>query len=309
MKTSAECFPCFLRQSLQVARICGCSPEVQVRAVKKLAAVIAQLDPALSPPANAEQVYRILAEITGCDDPYRHAKKASNEQALQVVSELRREIGSSAEELSMAIRFAIAGNIIDYGAFQTFDIDRALENSRKQVPAVDHRTSLIDRIDSLRPDAHILYLADNCGEIVYDSLLIEYLFRRGFTLTVAVKDGPIINDALREDALVAGIDRYARIISNGSRCPGTVLTDCSPEFSQEFASADLIIAKGQGNFESLSEADREIFFLLTIKCPVAARHMAKLAGVDESLLPGKGEMAVFHSAQNKENGECNEDTH
>jgi len=309
MKTAAECFPCFLRQSLQVARICGCSPEVQVRTVRKLAAVVAGLDPALSPPANAQQVYRALAEITGCDDPYRQVKKASNEQALQVVSSLRREIEGSADELSMAIRFAIAGNIIDYGAFQTFDIDRALANSRKQMPAVDHRTSLIDRIGSLWPGAHILYLADNCGEIVYDSLLIEYLFRRGFTLTVAVKDGPIINDALREDAIVAGLDRYARIISNGSRCPGTVLVDCSPEFRQVFATADLIIAKGQGNFESLSEVEREIYFLLTVKCPVAARHMAKLAGMDEACLPGKGEMAVFYSAQNKENGECNEDTH
>ena len=126
---------------------------------------------------------------------------------------------------------------------------------------------------------------------------------------MAVKDGPIINDALREDALAAGLDRYARIISNGSRCPGTVLADCSPEFRQVFANADLIIAKGQGNFESLSEVDREIYFLLTVKCPVAARHMAQLAGMDEARLPGKGEMAVFHSAQNKENGECNEDTH
>lgn len=309
MKTSAECFPCFLRQSLQVARICGCSAELQMRTVKKLAAVVAGLDPALSPPANAKQVYRALAEITGCDDPYRQEKQLSNEQALRVLPALRREIAGTAQELAMAIRFAIAGNIIDYGAFQSFDIDRALDNSRQGLPVVDHSRSLIDRLDSLQPGAHILYLADNCGEIVYDRLLIECLFRRGFSLTVAVKDGPIINDALREDALVAGLDRYARIISNGSRCPGTVLTDCSPEFRQIFATANLIIAKGQGNFESLSEVDREIYFLLTVKCPVAARHMAKLAGMNGACLPGKGEMAVFHSAQNKEKGECNEDTH
>lgn len=309
MKTSAECFPCFLRQSLQVARICGCAADVQVRTVKELAAIIAGLDPELSPPANAEQVYRALAEITGCDDPYRQEKQRSNEEALRLLPGLRREIAGAADELAMAIRFAIAGNIIDYGAFASFDIDRALDNCRKEQPVVDHSTALIERIGSLRPGADVLYLADNCGEIVYDSLLIEYLFRRGCNLTVAVKDGPIINDALREDALAAGLDRYARIISNGSRCPGTVLADCSPEFCRVFASADLILVKGQGNFESLSEADREMYFLLTVKCPVAARHLAKLAGVAEESLPGKGEMAVFRAADNKEHGECNEDTH
>lgn len=294
MKTSADCFPCFLRQSLQVARVCGCGPELQVEAVRRIAAVVSGLDPELSPPANARHVYRTLSEVTGCDDPYLQVKKQSNEQALQIVPSLRREIEGQDDEMATAIRFAIAGNIIDYGAYQSINIDRALENSRKQVPAVDHSRLLIDRLDTLRRGARILYLADNCGEIVYDSLLIERLFRRGFSLTVAVKDGPIINDALHEDALAAGLDRYARIVSNGTRCPGTVLAQCSPEFLQLFAAADLVISKGQGNFESLSEVDREIAFLLTIKCPVAARHMAELAGVDAASLPGKGEMAVFY---------------
>ncbi len=297
MKTAAECFPCFLRQALQVSRVCGCGPELQVQTVKRIAAVVAGLDPALSPPANARAVYRALSELTGCADPYLQEKKKSNEQALAIVPALRREIEDSADELQMAIRFAIAGNIIDYGAFQTFDIDQALEDSRKKVPAIDHSRVLLDRIDNLRRGSQVLYLADNCGEIVYDSLLIEYLFRRGYSLTVAVKDGPIINDALHEDALAAGLDRYARIISNGSRCPGTVLGDCSVELREIFSTADLVIAKGQGNFESLSEVDREIFFLLTVKCPVAARHMAELTGEDQALLPGRGEMAVFHSAK------------
>ena len=297
MRTAAECFPCLLRQALQVARVCGCSEEVEVQTVKEIAAIVSGLDPALSPPANARLVYRSLSQVTGCEDPYLQEKRKSNAQALKTLPVLRREIEGSADELTLAIRFAIAGNIIDYGAYQSFDIEQALDNSRRQMPAVDHTRALVDRLDTLRQGSQVLYLADNCGEIIYDSLLIEHLFRRGFILTVAVKDGPIINDALHEDALAAGLDRFARIISNGSRCPGTVLADCSPEFRSVFASADLIIAKGQGNFESLSDADREIFFLLTVKCPVAARHMAALTGMDPALLPGRGEMAVFHSAK------------
>lgn len=309
MKTCAECLPCFLRQSLQVARICGCSPEMQLQVVKRVAAIVSGLDIALSPPANAQEVYRAITDITGCEDPYLAAKKASNEEAMRILPGLRREIGGSVEELSAAICFAIAGNIIDYGAYETFDLDEALRKSRKKLLTVDHSELLVNRIANLKQGANVLYLADNSGEIVYDSLLIDYLFRQGLAVTVAVKDGPIINDALAEDALFAGLGRYARILSNGSRCPGTVLERCSPEFLEVFRNADLIIAKGQGNFESLSEVEREVFFLLTLKCAVAAGHMAELAGIDRARLPGKGEMAVFHLAKRTGNGGCNEDTH
>ncbi|MBU1564448.1 MAG: DUF89 family protein [Proteobacteria bacterium] len=293
MRTEVECLPCFVRQSLQVARIAECSPALQLRVVQKIAAIVASLNVTLSPPANAGQIYRVIAEITGCEDPYRRLKTISNAEAIKIVPALRLEIGASASQLTAALRFAIAGNCIDYGAFASVDIRSALDKSRTKTFAVDHTDHFRDRIAALEKGASVLYLADNSGEIVYDSLLIEYLFQRGFAITIAVKDGPIINDALLEDALAAGLDRFGRIISNGSRCPGTVLDQCSVEFRQIFASADLVISKGQGNFESLSEENREIFFLLMLKCAVAARHMAELAGVDAANLPGQGEMAVY----------------
>jgi uncharacterized protein with ATP-grasp and redox domains len=298
MRTDVECLPCFVRQSLQVARIAGCAHPMQLAVVQKVAALAAVLDVALSPPANAGLLYRAIADITGCEDPYRLLKQTSNSQALQILPALRREIRGSASEFTMAVRFAIAGNIIDYGAFASFDILGALEKCRHHPPVVDHTALLKSRVEKLRPADKVLYLADNSGEIVYDLLLLEYFSRYGSKITVAVKDGPIINDALVEDARAAGLDQVARIISNGTRCPGTVLAQCSEEFRQAFAAADLVISKGQGNFESLSEVDREIFFLLTIKCPVAARHLAERAGVEAALLPGQGEMAVYFSAKN-----------
>ncbi len=295
MKTEIECLPCFVRQSLQVARIAECSPQLQLRVVQKIAAIVANLDVNLSPPANAGQIYRAIAEISGCEDPYRRLKASCNTEALRILPVLRKEIDASASSLSAALRFAIAGNCIDYGAFASVDIFGALNKSRTIPFALDHSSLLDDRIASLKKAATELYLADNSGEIVYDSLLIEYLFRQGFAITIAVKDGPIINDALLEDALAAGLDRFGRIISNGTRCPGTVLDHCSAEFRQIFSSADLVISKGQGNFESLSEVDREIFFLLMLKCAVAARHMAELSGVDAANLPGLNEMVVYCS--------------
>lgn len=295
MRTEVECLPCFVRQALQVARIVECSPEIQLQVVQKIAAIVAGLDVHLSPPANARRIYQTIAEITGCEDPYRHLKITSNGEALHYLPELRREIEASSSQLTTILRFAIAGNSIDYGAFARVDIAAALNKSRNNPFAVDHSAQFGDRLAALKKGASVLYLADNSGEIVYDSLLIEYLFRHDLTITIAVKDGPIINDALMEDALAAGLDRFGRIISNGSRCPGTVLDQCSAEFRQIFASADLVISKGQGNFESLSEVEREVFFLTMLKCRVAANHMAELVGIDPTHLPGEGEMVVYCS--------------
>jgi len=295
MKTKAECFPCLLRQCIQVARISNCSEKNHFRLLQSVSELLACLDETKSPPANAGPIYSRIAQITGCDDPYFDKKKSSMKEALNHLPDLREEIRGSEGELASAIRFAIAGNIIDFGAPRGFDIDTTLARSRTEDLAVDHTGALIDTIESLSRGASVLYLADNCGEIVYDSLLVENLFERGLDITVAVKEGPIINDALLEDGYAAGLNNFGRIITNGTRCPGTVLEECSREFLECFESADLVISKGQGNFESLSQVEREIFFLLTIKCAVAGRHMAKLAGVAVEKLPGKGEMAAYFS--------------
>jgi uncharacterized protein with ATP-grasp and redox domains len=295
MKTQAECLPCLLRQALQVARLNNCSADQQLQILQAVASVIAGLDVSKSPPASAQPIYQKIAEITGCEDPYYQKKITSNEQAIKVVAGLRQEIEGTDHELFSAIRFAIAGNIIDYGAFETFDIEAALERSRIESLVVDDSALLSDAIERLTKESKILYLTDNCGEIVYDGLLLRYLHQLGADITIAVKDGPIINDALVEDALVAGLDKFGRIITNGGRFPGTELEQCSPEFLDIFKKADMVISKGQGNFESLSEVDRDVFFLLTIKCAVAAQHMAQLSGVDDDLLSGNGEMAVYYS--------------
>lgn len=303
MKIHGECFPCLLQQALRTIRLTESSSELEIEILQAVARVIAEIDATQSPPANSRAVYRTIAELTDCEDPYYQIKRTSNARALQILPELRREIRDTEQELLSVVRFAVAGNIIDYGAYETFDIDATLARSRTAVLAVDHFDSFSEALDQLAAGSTILYLADNCGEIVYDALLVEYLHRRGFSLVIAVKEGPIINDALLEDALEAGLDKCGRVISNGGRFPGTELGHCSPEFLEYFTTADLVIAKGQGNFESLSEVDRNIFFLLTIKCPVVAQHLAELAGVAQQRLTGKGELAVYYSRQNTLNND------
>jgi hypothetical protein len=296
MKTSVECLPCFLDQALRVARMQGCDEMLQIEVVQQVAALLPGLDLGRTPPANAMQIYRVIAAATGCSDPYLEVKRDENARALRNLPLLQAEVEQAGEPLRSAIGFAIAGNVIDYGAAGCCDIDGAFDRCREKIFVIDDSRLLLERVGALSPGGKVLYLADNCGEIVYDSLVVELLAKRGLQVTVAVRSGPIINDALLEDALCAGLDKFAHIIGNGTDCPGTPLDCCSQEFRDSFDAADLVISKGQGNFETLSEVEREIFFLLTVKCKVVGRHLVDISGCSCEL-PGNGEMVVLYSGK------------
>lgn len=124
----------------------------------------------------------------------------------------------------------------------------------------------------MREAKTVLYLADNAGEIVFDRVFIEE-FCDNRKVIFAVRDKPAINDALMEDAIFCGIDKVAQVVSSGIDAPGTILKYCLDEFLKIFRQADLIISKGQGNFESLSQEKKPIFFLFMVKCPVIAKEI------------------------------------
>jgi hypothetical protein len=294
VKTALECLPCYLRQALQVARISTDDITLQLRSLRQVAILTTRMDMEKTPPENSVSVYQTIADISGCADPYLEIKKQSNEQALAVLSEFTELVENSKDSLEMAFRLAIGGNIIDYGAMHSFDVDAAMERCLQKGYVIDNSLELLRQLRSFAAGAKILYLADNSGEIVYDSLVVAELFRMGLDVTVVVKSGAIINDALVADALACGMDRHARILENGTTCPGTPLGDCSDELLRAFQGADLIISKGQGNFETLSEVKAEIFFLLTVKCSVVGAHLAEISQTAKDDLPGKGELVLFH---------------
>ncbi len=299
MKTSVDCLACFMDQALRVARISSPNETVHLEVARAVAALLPQMEMSLTPPENSVAVYGTIARVTGCADPYLAIKKASNEQALAILPELIREVEESEVPLIAALHLAIAGNIIDYGAMRSFDVGAVLARARTIPLAIDASRQLFELVCRLPGKSKVLFLADNCGEIVYDLLVIRCLVDMGLEVTVAVKEGPIINDALLADAQACGLDRYARIISNGTSCPGSPLASCSAEFLQAFRGADLILSKGQGNFETLSEAtasqsEADIFFLLTVKCPVVGAHLAQLTGKSVDELPGHGEMVLYY---------------
>lgn len=298
MRTSLDCLPCFAKQALYTARLCTSDPQLQRLIINRVMALLDGLDLSLTPPENSIAIYREISALAGCADPFVTLKRQSNINALQFRPQAKQAIDTGADPLKIACRFAIAGNIIDYGAHHDFDINRTLEECLQKRLHLDDYPRLQEDIHKA---ATILYLGDNCGELVFDGLLIELLQKMGIEVTLALKKGPIINDALVDDAATCGIAGSCRVISNGTDCPGTPLAICSEELRAAFANADLIISKGQGNFETLSEVKAPIYFMLTVKCPVVGTHINELLG--EKVLCGNKEMALIRSPYFAKSGE------
>lgn len=268
MKTHLDCVPCIVRQSLDSARLVTDDEEIHKQLLREVLEATARMDFEQSPPVMAQTIHRRLRELSGQEDPYREAKDRFNRLALELCPKYRPRIEQADDPLEIAVRLAIAGNVIDLGVKSGLEEQEVLDAI--ETCLTDPLSGDVDTLAKAIAEAgSILYLTDNAGEIVFDRLLIEQLPLD--RVVVAVKGGPVINDATYVDAEAAGLTELARVIDNGSDAPGTILEDCSPAFQRLFVEADLVISKGQGNFETLSGSSRPIFFLLRVKCPVVAR--------------------------------------
>lgn len=267
MKTYLDCIPCFFRQALMASRIAGADEKTQKEILNRVSKLIPDLSLKSTPPEIGKIVYQVVSDLTGKDDPFEKFKKESNELALKLYPGLKRKIRGFEDKILAAMKLAAAGNIIDPAPSNSFDIKKEVEKCFKKDFAV---FDYLKFKQALRSAEYILYLGDNAGEIVFDRILIEEL---GKKVIYAVREKPIINDVLIKDARDCGIDKVAKVISSGSDAPGTVLSICSPEFLKIYNRAPLIISKGQGNFEALSEERKPIFFLLKAKCGVAAKNI------------------------------------
>jgi uncharacterized protein with ATP-grasp and redox domains len=270
MKTFHDCLPCFVKQALGSLKRTGASEEQIRQAMRAVFRRLATIDFNATPPVTAAAIYRALRTTVAVPDPYARDKERYNELALKMLPGVRATLQSATDPLLCAIKLSIAANIIDFGKnayLHEKDVLACFESALERT--VD--LSAVARLRRAIEDARgILYLCDNAGEIVFDRLLIEQLPTE--KITACVRGAPVINDATLDDALKAGLDEVVPVIDNGADAPGTVLEDCSPRFRELFSQADLVIAKGQGNFETLSDVSSQcIFFLFQVKCPVIAR--------------------------------------
>ena len=244
MKTYLECVPCIIKQVINTLKISGCSNELGRKVISEVLHKLKNIDYRRSPAANSDIAYTVFKEVTGIKDPYYDLKRKYNRLALDIYPELKKVVDSAKDKLYTAAKIAVAGNVIDFGIdikkADTLDLSMIIRDLKSTQLAVDD----FDKFrESLKNSINILYITDNSGEIVFDKIFIKEL------------------------------DGLAGVIETGNGNIGINMDNSSDAFLKEFKKADLIISKGQGNFETLDKDETNIFFLLKAKCEYIAKEL------------------------------------
>ena len=269
MKLSIECLPCLINQAVRMAKVHLDTEAEQRSLVKKIMLEIAAIGDQASAPYAAQKIQRAFKDALQNQDPYREEKDFYNSEMLKLEGEFWDLVRSAEDRLGVALKLAAAGNIIDFGPGHDLSREKVLEVIH-QTLAKDFPAEAFDALKSdLQAARKLLYLGDNTGEIVFDKIFIRTIKEEYPRLEIdfATRGEAVLNDITEEDAYLVGMDGYARIINNGTDIPGTVLEHCSHSFQKVFNEADLIIAKGQGNFESLYGSGRDnLYYVFLCKC-------------------------------------------
>lgn len=272
MKTYLDCIPCFFEQALRAGRMATDDPELHKRLLDELGSMLGDISLASTPPETGRLIYRLVSRVTGNPDPYQQLKRESTERALALYPAMKKMVSDADDGLLAAIRITIAGNVIDLGPRANYDIDATLRDVMERQFAICDYTAFKQYLASSK---RVLFIGDNAGETVFDRVLIEEMNK---PTVYVVRELAVINDATYDDAVRAGLDSVATIVSSGTDAPGTVLHTCSQEFRQMLDKSDFVIAKGQGNYEALSDYDHPIFYLLIAKCRMIAADIGVSPG-------------------------------
>ncbi|KZX16915.1 hypothetical protein MBCUT_04660 [Methanobrevibacter cuticularis] len=287
MKVYYECGACFLRQAREAMDLATDDVDIKITLMQSIFEYLADnYNTEASSNKVGTDIHRMIKSKTNCEDPYIKEKRLGNQIAMDLLPKFQKILSKDAS-LENYTKIAIIGNILDFGALGLdIDLEALIRNSLKKKLVINETKKLeksLNNVDSL------LYLVDNTGEIVFDKLLIEKLKKEyGVDITVAVKSKPIINDACLEDALSIGLDEIANVVTIGADSVGIIYEYSSPAFQKIFNSHDLVISKGLGNYEGLTELspelqNKDVYCLLSAKCSAIAKDI----GLDE------GDMATF----------------
>ncbi len=274
MKVHAECYQCFIGQAIRSAKFHRSDRYGLLEPVRNVVRVLQDIDVEVPPPLISEDVYGTIKRTLGIEDPYAEIKRKYNDIALSYEEFMKDEIEGSDNPLLFAIRLALAGNIIDFGSqIKSFDLESVIDETvHNPLDITDF--ALFER--SIKRAKRVVLLADNAGEIVFDKMLLKTIKRLypSIELYAIVRGAPIINDVTVEDALYVGLDRVAKVVSSGQVIPGFWPETVSEPARSVYDSADIVISKGQGNFETLSEfRDERVYFLFLVKCNVVAKYL------------------------------------
>ena len=267
MKTYPECFTCIARQAVSAITNNENDPERQIEIIQEVLRVLAEADHYLSPSEIAGETNRVMRESLGVEDLHQAEKQAGHDQAIKIINKLRELATQGEDPLEQWLKISAAGNVIDIIHSGEYDLWEEVQTTVSQEL---HTDDLEVFRQSLYTAPHLLYMADNVGETVFDRVMIENL---DIPVIYAVKSGPVLNDATYADAVKAGIDQIAEVVETGSWSPGTILSQSTESFRDLFENSPLILSKGQANYETLDGEGEKVFFLLRSKCPVLSERL------------------------------------
>lgn len=273
MQTNRQCVVCVLNQLLRAADYLNLEPDkkdsVLQEALKKAAGIPFQT---LTSPEFSEKLYEVVVEISGEPDPYKTLRQQQNQLVMEQVDVFRDKIKNSPDPLLTAAYYALLGNIIDYGGVRIFDTDEIFKECETIHITVNDYPEFKRRLEKA---GQLLILGDNAGEIVFDRLFIEEIkrFKPRLEIFYGVRSKPAINDVIMEDAEYAGIHEVAHVLETGNTCAGTLVSKGTEAFKDIYYRADMIISKGQGNFETLEKEPEDILYMFKVKCDIVAKYI------------------------------------
>jgi len=272
------CVTCIINQSVKVADAINASDELENFLVSTVTSMSGEFSFTKTPPEIAADVYEKMAFIAQKEDLYDEVKRLSTEKALSFVSPLKLKLQESSDRLLTATKIAVAGNVIDLAAAVEFDLEEELERVFETAFAHDDFIKLQTELTKAET---VLIIGDNVGEHIFDFMFIQTLkeLYPNAIYSYMVRGNPIINDVTMKEAKEAGFDKLCNLVDSGVNTPGFAYSRANIESQKLFESADLVISKGMGNYECMSESHRKnICFLLKVKCEVVASSLNATVG-------------------------------
>ncbi len=271
MKLMPQCIPCFYKQASIVANMLNVDDSTKIKLFKGISKVLSDvIDENSSPAKIATPIHNFVREFLGVADPFEDVKKLSNDKMLSMYDSFKKIIISSPEPLKMAATFAIIGNLIDYSLFENVNLETIQEKIKGFKPAIFDFDQFSEAISK---SERVLYITDNAGEVVFDKLLIEELFKMKKKIIVVAKEKPILNDATVADVNYVSISKFGKVFGTGNSEVGTIYPSKNEVLNKAFKTAQVIISKGQANFETLVDTDGPIYFLFVVKCKAVADYL------------------------------------
>lgn len=266
MRLYASCICCLLNKQEQKLRNCR-DEKKKTEYMKELLRLAGNSGDEASAPWLAAQIMKVHEKYFGKSGSYADVKKEFNQLVMSMEEELKQRVLSQPDPLKTALLYARVGNYIDFSALEQVEKEEFLSLFEREKDVLDEK-EYMSFSGEMQKAENVVYLLDNCGEIVLDKLVIQILKKKfpRANITAIVRGSEVINDATMEDAVMTGLTNVTEVIGNGDDVAGTILSRVSAEAREKIEKADVIIAKGQGNFESLYGCGKNVYYLFLCKC-------------------------------------------